>query len=72
MNIVTVTGYKPMELSIFKENDSRIDFIKAAIEKRLIGFIEEGLQWVIISGQMGVELWTAEVVMDLKEKYNIN
>ncbi|WP_060681047.1 SLOG family protein [Virgibacillus halodenitrificans] len=72
MNIVTVTGYKPMELSIFKENDPRIDFIKAAIEKRLIGFIEEGLQWVIISGQMGVELWTAEVVMDLKEKYNIN
>lgn len=41
MNIVTVTGYKPMELSIFKENDPRIDFIKAAIEKRLIGFIEE-------------------------------
>lgn len=61
-----------MELSIFKENDQRIEFIKAAIEKRLIGFIEEGLEWVIISGQMGVELWAAEVVMDLKERYNIN
>ncbi|WP_339229017.1 DUF1273 domain-containing protein [Oceanobacillus sp. FSL K6-2867] len=72
MKILTVTGYKPMELNIFKENDPRITFIKAAIEKRLIGFIEEGLEWVLISGQMGVELWTADVVLDLKEMYDIN
>lgn len=58
MKILTVTGYKPMELNIFKEGDPRIAFIKAAIEKRLIYFIEEGLEWVLISGQMGVELWT--------------
>ncbi len=61
-----------MELNIFKENDPRITFIKAAIEKRLIGFIEEGLEWVLISGQMGVELWTADLVLDLKETYDIN
>jgi len=72
MRILTISGYKPMELNIFKENDPRIRFIKAAIEKRLIGFIEEGLEWVIISGQMGVELWTAEVVLDLKEMYDIS
>ncbi|GAB3061809.1 SLOG family protein [Virgibacillus ainsalahensis] len=72
MRILTVTGYKPMELNIFKEDDPRISFIKAAMEKRLRGFIEEGLEWVLISGQMGVELWTAEVVLDLKEEYDIN
>ncbi|MFC3041499.1 SLOG family protein [Virgibacillus xinjiangensis] len=72
MEILTVTGYKPMELNIFKEDDPRIAFIKAAVEKRLIGFIEEGLEWVLVSGQMGVELWTAEVVLDLKEQYDIN
>ncbi|MBM7600381.1 putative phage-like protein YoqJ [Virgibacillus halotolerans] len=71
MKILTVTGYKPMELGIFKEDDPRIAFIKAAIEKRLIGFIEEGLEWILVSGQMGVELWTVEVVMDLKENYDI-
>lgn len=60
-----------MELGIFKEDDPRIAFIKAAIEKRLIGFIEEGLEWILVSGQMGVELWTVEVVMDLKENYDI-
>ncbi len=72
MKILVVTGCKPMELNIFSEEDSRIEFVKKAIEKRLIGFIEEGLEWVLISGQMGVEIWTAEVVLDLKETYDIH
>jgi len=72
MKVLTVSGYKPMELNIFKENDPRITIIKAAFEKRLIGFIEEGLEWVLISGQMGVELWIAELVLDLKETYDVN
>ena len=72
MRILTVTGYKPMELNIFKEDDPRITFIKAALEKRLVEFAEEGLEWVLISGQMGVELWTAEVVLDMKETYPVN
>lgn len=71
MKIITVTGCKPMELTIFSEEDSRIEFIKKAIEKRLITLIEEGLEWVLVSGQMGVEMWTAEVVLDLKEEYDI-
>jgi uncharacterized phage-like protein YoqJ len=71
MKILTVSGYKSMELGIFKENDPRVTFIKATIEKRLIGFIEEGLEWVLISGQMGVEMWTAEVIFDLQENYDI-
>lgn len=61
-----------MELNIFKVDDQRISFIKAAIRKRLIGFMEEGLEWVIVSGQMGVELWTAEVVTELQEQYNVH
>lgn len=71
MKVLAVTGYKPMELNLFKPDDKRIEFIKAAIEKRLIGFIEEGMEWVLISGQMGVELWTGEVVLDLKEDYDV-
>lgn len=71
MKILMVTGYKPMELNIFKEDDSRIQFIKATLEKRIREFLEEGLEWVIISGQMGVELWAADVVMDLQEEYPV-
>ncbi|MHA6251565.1 SLOG family protein [Oceanobacillus sp. CAU 1775] len=72
MKVLHITGYKSLELGIFKEDDPKVSIIKYAIKKRIIGFIEEGLEWVIVSGQMGVELWTAEIVLDLKEEYEIN
>ena len=31
--------------------------------------IEDGLEWVLISGQLGVELWAAEVVFDLQMEF---
>jgi len=71
VSVMTVTGYKPMEINIFKHDDERISIIKAAIEKRLIGFIEEGLEWVLISGKMGVELWAGEVVLELRDRYGL-
>lgn len=71
MQILTVTGYKPMEMNIFKPDDERIQFIKGAIRKRIATFAEEGLEWILLSGQMGVELWTAETVMELKDDYNV-
>ncbi|MBN9653034.1 DUF1273 domain-containing protein [Halobacillus sp. GSS1] len=71
MKTIVVTGYKPMEMGIFKNNDPKVDFVKETIKKRLLSYIEEGLQWVLVSGQMGVELWTAEVVLDLKEEYEV-
>ena len=71
MKIMAVTGYKPMELNLFKPDDPRIKYIKAAIKKRLIAFIEEGLEWVLTSGKMGFEIWTAEVVQELQEMYAI-
>ncbi|MFQ3543020.1 SLOG family protein [Halobacillus rhizosphaerae] len=71
MKTIVVTGYKPIEMGIFKYNDPKIVFVKAAIKKRVAAMIEEGLEWVLISGQMGVELWAAQVIMDLKEEYFI-
>lgn len=64
-----VTGYKSHELGIFKENHEGIVYIKKAVEKRLLSFIDEGLKWVVISGQLGVECWAGEVVIDLKKDY---
>lgn len=66
---VCVTGYKPHELGIFNEKHEGIPFIKLAIEKQLRSLLEDGLEWVIISGQQGVELWTAEVVFELQSEY---
>lgn len=72
MKNIYVTGYRSMELGIFSETDEKISYVKQAIKNRLIGLIEEGLEWVLVSGQMGVEMWTAEVVLELKEIYDIH
>jgi uncharacterized phage-like protein YoqJ len=69
IKVLTVTGYKSHELGIFKNNHQGVIFIKKALRQRLIPLVEEGLEWVIISGQLGVELWSAEVIFELQEEY---
>lgn len=64
-----VTGYRPYELGIFNDKHPGIAIIKKAIEDQLRALLDEGLEWVVISGQLGVELWTAEVVIELKKDY---
>ncbi|GAE30527.1 DUF1273 domain-containing protein [Halalkalibacter hemicellulosilyticus] len=69
MKVVAISGYKAHELGIFDSNHVAITYIKKAIENRLRPLCEQGLEWVIISGQLGVELWSAEVVFSLKQEY---
>lgn len=71
MKVLAVTGYKPFELQIFKNNDPAVYYIKKALRKELIPIVESGLEWVVISGQLGVELWAAEVVYDLQVEYKV-
>jgi uncharacterized phage-like protein YoqJ len=69
VKVMAVTGYKTHELGIFDEKHQGIKYIKKVLEKRLVSFIEDGLEWVLISGQLGVELWCGEVVIQLKKQY---
>ncbi|MGH2192908.1 SLOG family protein, partial [Enterococcus faecalis] len=39
------------------------------LKKALASYIEAGVEWILISGTLGVELWTAEVVGALKTAY---
>lgn len=64
-----VTGYKSYELNIFKEDAPEIKYLKKFLANKLKSLIEEGLQWVLIQGQMGIEMWTAETVIELKQQY---
>lgn len=66
VRVAVVSGYKPFEIGIFKNDDPAVGYIKTAIKKSLLSLIEEGLEWVMISGQLGTELWAAEVVFDLQ------
>lgn len=69
MKVIAVTGYKPFELGIFKNDHPGVGCIKKALHRKLTTFVEDGLEWVIISGQLGVELWAAEVVFEIQVEY---
>ncbi len=69
MKRVVVTGYKQHELGIFDDKHPGIAIIKKALRSQLIALIPEGLEWMIVSGQLGVELWATEVIVELQEEY---
>lgn len=71
MKVLYITGYKAFELGIFKNDHEAVKYIKKAIRQRLLPLVEEGLEWVIISGQLGTELWAAEVVFEMKKEYPV-
>lgn len=69
MKTILVTGYKASELGIFALKHPGIDIIKKAIKKRLTALIGDGLEWVVVSGQWGVEIWAAEACIELKASF---
>ncbi|MCU7556733.1 DUF1273 domain-containing protein [Macrococcus capreoli] len=71
MKTIYITGYKPFELGIYKNNQPEVRFIKRFLQERIKAYIEEGLEWVIIQGNLGTELWAGEVVIRLKKHYPI-
>ncbi|WP_100331377.1 DUF1273 domain-containing protein [Bacillus xiapuensis] len=69
MSVWTVTGYKPYELGVFQDEDPAVYYIKKALEQQIRQLLDEGMEWIIISGQLGVECWAAEVVFSLQPDY---
>ncbi|MBO0468955.1 DUF1273 domain-containing protein [Enterococcus sp. DIV0242_7C1] len=64
-----VTGYKSFEIGVFQDNDPKIIVIKNVLKREIMGFLDAGLEWVLVSGNLGTEIWAAEVVAELKNDY---
>lgn len=64
-----VTGYRAYELSVFNDKDPKKLVIKHVIKEDLKNRCENGLEWVLTGGQLGVEQWTIETVLELKSDY---
>lgn len=69
MKVLLVSGYKSFELGIYSNKHDAVKYIKKAIKNKLLSYIDDGLEWIITSGQMGIELWAAEVVFELQLEY---
>lgn len=64
-----VAGYRQHEVGIFSDKDPRLTIIKTAIRKDLLRWLEEGLEWLVFSGNVGFEYWVLEVALELREDY---
>lgn len=64
-----ITGYRAQELGIYNQKHAGIPFIKQAITNRLLPLLDQGLEWVITSGQYGVDLWACEATIALKSEF---
>lgn len=69
MKNLLISGYRSYELQIFSDEDIKLKFLKSYLKDEIKRLIEEGWQWFIITGQLGVEQWAAEVVLELKPDY---
>lgn len=66
---IYVSGYRSFELSIFDEKDEKLFFLKEFLKDRMKAYIENGVEWFVINGQLGIELWTGEVILQLQEEF---
>lgn len=69
MDRLWITGFRQHELGVFKDNDPKVSVIKYALEKVLKNELENGLNWLIVGGQSGIETWAIEVALELKPEY---
>ena len=71
MNTILVAGYKSFDVGVFSNKDSRLTIIKKAIERDLRRLFEEGVKWLVFSGNLGFEAWVLEVAFALKKRLRL-
>ncbi len=65
-----LTGYRSFELGTFGDEDPKIQVIKRALKDTFIDELENNqLEWLITSGQMGVEQWACQVALELTKEF---
>lgn len=72
MRSLLISGYKNFELGIFTNKDERLNIIRLAIRDALKTFLEEGLEWIVFTGNLGFEYWALEEALALKGDYNFS
>lgn len=70
MTNTLVSGYKAAELGIFKDSDPKIPLIKKIIKKDLLHLLDEGLSWLIFTGNLGFEYWVLEEALLLQSEFH--
>jgi len=65
---IFVSGYRSYELNIFDQTDPKYLYLKEFIKDRLQTYVENGTEWFVITGQLGIELWAGEIILEMREE----
>lgn len=68
MRRLYVSGYRSYELGIFDKKDKRLFYLKEFLKEEFRRYADSGLEWVITSGNLGIELWAGLALIDLNEE----
>ena len=71
MKRLWTTGYRAYELSVFDEKDPKVAVIKEVLQKELCYQLDSTSEefWLITGPQMGVERWSIESALAIKDDY---
>lgn len=64
-----ITGYRSFELGVFNDKDPKVKVIKKVLKEHFEQKFNEGLEWIITGGQLGIEQWALEQALNMKENY---
>ncbi|KRM72669.1 DUF1273 domain-containing protein [Lacticaseibacillus brantae] len=64
-----LTGYRSFELNVFGDKDPKLVVLEYALTNSLRVFLDDGLEWVISGGELGIEQWGLEAATKLKADY---
>ncbi|MBE6901142.1 MAG: DUF1273 domain-containing protein [Ruminococcaceae bacterium] len=67
---VSFTGYRPAKLPFFGEDDPLCIALKQRIESTVSELAESGAREFFSGMALGVDIWCAEAVLKLKQKYS--
>ena len=66
---VSFTGYRPQKLPFFAEDDPLCVELKARLTAQIEKLIESGASEFFSGMALGVDIWSAEAVLSMKERH---
>lgn len=67
---VLILGYRGYELGIFSHTQKEVEVLKAFLKMKIIEYLENGAEWLILQNYPGIDMYAGEVLQDLKDDYS--
>lgn len=64
-----LSGYRAWELNVYGDQDPKLKVLKYSLKMQLRQALDDGLQWLITGGELGIEQWAIAEALALKPEY---